>query len=268
MSTYVQKIQHKRIQANGAAGRQCWNYQNYVLAFAGNNNPAALRGSLVIRNPLGLELISHANPFKGQSDILCVYMLSTGINVIAAVNRLHSPSSTCLLAGCTTLTLNKSFLSYVCYRSLDAQDSIFSVHRPSSEELHVLFHRTLLHLQNVGSNQAPRKESINAVLGKAYKIVFNLLCYILIHIDSSALSVRCSNQKKSPIIFWHQCIELVLLYCQHFCISLAFLIFLSIELRWAIGVRLHTLNFNLKSVLQNEEGTYVKSSYACRSLEV
>lgn len=158
----------------------------------------------MLRNLLGLELISSANPPKGQSDIVCVYTLSTGINVIAAVNRLHSPSSTHLLGGCTILTLNKTFLFYVCYRSLNAQGrslnaqgSIFSVHHPSSEEFHVLFHRTLLHLQNVGSNQAPRKESINAGLGKAYKIVFNLLCYILTHIDSPALSVRCNNKKKS-----------------------------------------------------------------------
>jgi len=96
------------------------------------------------------------------------------------------------------IDIKKTFLSSVCYRSLSAQDSIFSVHRPSSEELHVLSHRTLLHLQNVGSNQAPRQESINAGLGKAYKTAFNMLCYILTGIDSPAPSVRCNNNKKSP----------------------------------------------------------------------
>lgn len=158
----------------------------------------ALRSSLMLRNLIDTEFISSANSLKGQSDIVCVYTLSTGINVIAAVNRLHSPSSTNLLGGCTILTLNKTFLSYVCYRSLNAQDSIFSVHCPSSEELHILSHHTLLHLQKVGSNQARRKESINGGLGKAYKIVFNLLCYVLIQIDSPALSFRWNNNKKIP----------------------------------------------------------------------
>lgn len=96
------------------------------------------------------------------------------------------------------LTLNKTFLSSVCYRSVNAQDSIFSIYHPSSEELHVQYYHTLLHLQNVGFNQTPRKESIKTVLRKGYKLIFNLLCHMLIHIESPALGVRCNSKKNIP----------------------------------------------------------------------
>lgn len=96
------------------------------------------------------------------------------------------------------MTLNKTFLSYICYRSVNAQDSVFSIYHPSSEELHVLSYHTLLHLQNVGFNQVPRKESINAGLGKGYKLIFSLLCRMLTHIDSSTLCVRCNRKKIIP----------------------------------------------------------------------
>lgn len=176
---------------------KCWKHYSYALTFTRNNNPVALRVSLVLRNTLGLEFITIANPFKEQSDI--------DVNVIAPVNWLHSCFSIQFLGSYTTLTLNKTFLSYICYRSVNAQDSIFSIYHPSSEELHVLCYHTLLHLQNVGFNQAPRKESINAGLRNGYKLIFNLLCHMLTHIDTPALSVRCNSKKKknSKIIFWH-----------------------------------------------------------------
>lgn len=123
-------------------------------------------------------------------------MLCTAVNVIAAVNCLNCSISIQFLRCCTMLTLNKTFLSCICYRSVKAQDSILSVHHPSSEELHVLSYCILLHLQNVGFNQAPRKESINAVVRKGCKLIFNLLCCMLIHIDSPALSVRCNSKRK------------------------------------------------------------------------
>lgn len=125
-------------------------------------------------------------------------MLCIGVNVIAAVNWLNCFISIQFLGGYTILTLNKTFLSYICYRSVNAQDSVFSIYCPSSEELHVLSYHTLLHLQNVGFNQVPRKESINAGLRKGYKLIFNLLCHMLTDIDSPTLNVRCNRKKKSP----------------------------------------------------------------------
>lgn len=52
---------------------KCWKHYHYALAFTRNNNPVALRVSLVLRNPLGLELISSANPLKEQSHIVRIY---------------------------------------------------------------------------------------------------------------------------------------------------------------------------------------------------
>lgn len=140
------------------------------------------------------------------------------INVTAAVNWQCCSISIHFLACYTTLTLNKTFLSYICYRSVNAQDSIFSIYHPSSEELHVLPYRSLLHLPSVGFNQVPRKENIIAVLRKGYELIFNLLCCMLIHMDSSALSVRF-NRKKKKI----QNNFLVLVHKGSFCFTAIFL---------------------------------------------
>lgn len=115
---------------------------------AGNNNMAALWDGLVLRNPLHLEVTSSTDPLRGQSDIVFVYMLPTTI----LVNTPHGLVFSCLLGGCTILMFNKIFLSYVCYRLLDAQGSTSSIPSPSSEKLHVLCHRTLLHIQNEDSS--------------------------------------------------------------------------------------------------------------------
>lgn len=61
-----------------------WKHYSYALVFTRNNNPVTLRVSLVLGNPLRLELISSANPFKEENrSCMCL------CRELVSVNWLH-----------------------------------------------------------------------------------------------------------------------------------------------------------------------------------